>query len=317
MSSSIIESTRSTMTGNVINMLCILYHQVKKVKKYDKKITFTLISCVIVCSLCVFPVTGDQINSLQGSQIKSIMRTNEYDDNSSRGNNTKDTIRTLVNKYKAGSPSKSSHIEPIDSNENASVILRWPETKKLQDQSMSTDLTSQESFIGSHFVASPVHYNHLANGYRRHYQPSLHPNHQLDPYLQDDEGGSSPNLRTVYPKPIAPYPPHRDYVDHDSVHPPEDIPAKEKDKETLKKYKKYLKFKPVDHDMFKTNGKNVATLPYAPTQPFTDLQYAIDSVRRAVLKVNPMKAKANQAFKSFNKEIKVILFVSFFLLLCF
>ena len=102
----------------------------------------------------------------------------------------------------------------------------------------------------------------------------------------------------------APLPPHPYYAtlsshDVDDGHEddsPENEWAKVRDK---------IRLKPINHQMFKTNGRHVPTLPYAPTQPFVELQYGIDQIRRAVHKINPMAGLANDVFKKFNIAVKV------------
>ena len=83
-------------------------------------------------------------------------------------------------------------------------------------------------------------------------------------------------------------PPHPYYRDLPSPH--HELLIDEKTPESeWEKVKEKIRLKPVNHQMFKTNGKHVPTLPYAPpTQPFYEIQYGIDQIRRAVHKMHPM-----------------------------
>lgn len=101
----------------------------------------------------------------------------------------------------------------------------------------------------------------------------------------------------------APLPPHPYYRDLPSPHYHEDDDKSPESE--WQKVKEKIRLKPVNHQMFKNKGKHVPTLPYAPTQPFYELQYGIDQIRRAVHKMHPMAGLANDVFKKFNMAVKV------------
>lgn len=107
----------------------------------------------------------------------------------------------------------------------------------------------------------------------------------------------------------APLPPHPYYRDLPSPSSTEDDDDKKDPETEWKKMREKLRLKPVNHNMFKTSGKHVPTLPYAPTQPFYELQHGIDQIRRAVHKMHPMAGLANDVFKKFNMAVKVIDFL--------
>lgn len=115
--------------------------------------------------------------------------------------------------------------------------------------------------------------------------------------------------RTYSSSNIAPFPPHPDYVGESaSAHQQEEEDPNEDPETKWQEVRKKLSFRPVDHSFFKTKmkpGKHNPTLPYAPTQPFTDLEYALNQVRRAVYKVSPSRRLANDAYKKFNVAVKV------------
>lgn len=105
----------------------------------------------------------------------------------------------------------------------------------------------------------------------------------------------------------VPLPPHPYYRDMPSVYDQKDNDDDEDEKSPESEWQKVrekIRLKPVNHDMFKTNGKPVATLPYAPTKPFYDLQHGIDQIRRAVHKMHPMAGMANDVFKKFNSAVR-------------
>lgn len=125
------------------------------------------------------------------------------------------------------------------------------------------------------------------------------PSYQPSSSSYDPSYGSKAN--------IAPYPPHRDYLPVPGYDPKvqdANSDAEEDVVETLKKKKKKLRIKPVNHEFFKSSGKHKATLPYKPTEPFLELSRAINDVRKAVLKIKPMKRLANQAFNQFTIGVK-------------
>lgn len=274
------------MKRNPMNVLFVLL-----LPRHQPPNIFTLSFVSLILFISSFPLFLPLVLAHETSPLKDQSHEIQY----SATSDIKDTVKSLVNRYKTLGKS-SALIEPLDSS-NASVVLRWPESKKaLPEATVATsDLSPQESTVGASFLDERTGINY----------PFLYSSPvQRRQQNQEEEGGSAINI-SPRPKLLAPYPPHPAYIDEGSINPPVEASGDEKNEKLLEKYKKYLSFKPVDHNMFKTDGKHVATLPYAPTQPFTDLQYAIDQVRRAVLKVNPMKAMANEAYKSFTKEIKV------------
>lgn len=181
---------------------------------------------------------------------------------------------------------KSPLHNPSSSNDDI-VILRWPEAKRYNPGfDMTPEATER---ISSRLDLQSSQSSPLSSD--THAVPDLLP--------APDE-----MYTTQHPK-IAPYPPHPDYVGN-SANPDSDEEDEEDDPETKwKKMRKKLSLRPVDHNFFKAGGKHTATLPYAPTQPFTDLQHAINQVRRAVYKVSPSRRLANEAFKQFNVAVKV------------
>lgn len=117
------------------------------------------------------------------------------------------------------------------------------------------------------------------------------------------------------PKLVAPPPPHRDYMPRPDTH-PSDGHIKDDNEDPYgglshysdkhKKKRPLYSIKPVNHDLFKheKTHKLKATLPYKPTEPFLELSRAINQVRKAVLKVKPVKAMASNAFNQFTIGVK-------------
>lgn len=178
----------------------------------------------------------------------------------------------------------SKHQAPSGSHPDI-VVLKWPPPKTyypahdLPDTvtaSSSVDDDEDVTDIGTDQLQDRQDYGHTVN---------LIVPQSPDPVLQHE----------------APLPPHPYYRD---LPPPHQDDEKTPESE-WEKVREKLRLKPVNHQMFKTNGKHVATLPYAPTQPFYEIQYGIDQIRRAVHKMHPMAGLANDVFKKFNMAVKV------------
>lgn len=165
------------------------------------------------------------------------------------------------------------------------VVLKWPPPK---------------TYLPAHDLSTPV-YDGM--GEVAHVS--------FDALQNRQDFGNTINLVVPQsPDPVspneAPLPPHPYYRDlpspHDIVNEDDDDKSPESE---WKKIREKIRLKPVNHNMFKTNGKHVPTLPYAPTQPFYEIQYGIDQIRRAVHKMHPMAGLANDVFKKFNMAVKV------------
>lgn len=179
------------------------------------------------------------------------------------------------------------------SNNGDIVVLRWPHASNVVPYTPS-------SFVTDTLVPSDTspHVNH-------HSPP-------LDTGQYDHDQGHNDYRHSYHHAKEAPLPPHPDYVgqagkytDHDDEPLHGILEEDDKVEKDWKEMKKKLRIKPINHDIFKTDGGHKATIPYKPTQPFYELQYAIDQLRRAVYKINPTKALANEAFKKFNNAVKV------------
>jgi hypothetical protein len=202
---------------------------------------------------------------------------------------------------------KSGLFDESSSN-NDIVVLRWPEAKHYSPPSdmyvpEASEVISTRLGLGSNSPSSST--DSQAS------EQSLVPESLPAP---DDINYPTENSK------IAPFPPHPDYVGNSANADKDDEDEEDQNDPEVKwkKMRKKLSLRPVDHSLFKTNGKHVATLPYAPTQPFTDLQYAINQVRMAVYKISPSRRLANDAFKKFNVAVKVshfLLSYSFFVML--
>lgn len=209
---------------------------------------------------------------------------------------TTTTSKHLVNDKPFDAPRIPLGKSPLQDSsiDNDIVVLRWPEAKRY---SPGSELYVPEA---SEAISSRIDLRS---------NPQSPSSDTLDASAQSLVPESLPAPEDIYTtqrSKVAPYPPHPDYVGDSANADKEDYDEDKDDPEVKwKKMRKQLSLRPVDQNLFKTDGKHTPTLPYAPTQPFTDLQYALDQVRRAVYKISPSRRLANDAFKKFNVAVKV------------
>ena len=208
-----------------------------------------------------------------------------------------------VLKYKTlGKPALPDAI--VKSPTEEPVVLKWPlvnpEIPKSRYHSSSNLISvtapMSSSLTGSDLMASSSY------GSVFHNSPSY--SGSWSPYGLEY---ATPARPPVY---IAPPPPHTDYMPKKSPNQGHDLYSDVLEaafSETSKKHKSrpLYSIKPVNHDLFKSESKLKATLPYKPTEPFLELSRAINQVRVAVLKVKPLKNMANNAFNQFTVGVKV------------
>ena len=191
---------------------------------------------------------------------------------------------TSIGRHSLNDKTDETDISTSTSHPNI-VVLKWPEAKPYNPSFFPLDPDEEISVT-----------TEASNEMERRQDFAIPAVHLMVPQSPDPD---NPNQ--------VPLPPHP-YYRGESANPNSNNndDDEEDDPETQwEKLREKIRLKPVNHHMFKTDGKHIPTLPYAPTQPLYELQYGIDQIRRAVHKINPMAGLANDVFKKFNIAVKV------------